>query len=797
MAHSTHVVGAHATTPRGLCAAAAGPILRLPLDPALSIGTVAATGPPASTALVFDIKWFESRSASDLLQALQILDPPPSQTAAIMYEASDLIWAEALEADELAAEYQPPEASFRAGLGLARTAVWDALIGANTELQRWVHHGYSEFMGTVPLPCISRPNSHTTAGANSLFVDSAVSELVAVEAVLDVTRYRADPNTVRVIAPLTVATKGTKQRLCWNGRCLNLQEDGQTARLPTQQFKLEHAELAARLMRKGDYMFTLDMKAGYHQIPVNPWWRKFLCFEWENSVYQWQVLPFGLSTAPRAYSKLTRALLTKWRREGVRCSNFLDDFIFFAHSLEEAIRLRTRVLADMTALGWFLSPAKCMLRPGTRLIYLGYEFCSLPVPHLRVPHAKVMAFREQLRPVLRRYRQALQEGGIQVSPVSMRGVMLAALVGKLQSFRLAVPVVPLLTRALYACLNQLPLQPDSTRDFQAFVHLTTEALEECQFWVSRLSAWNGCALTPVTVSRVLYTDASTQGFGGLVHRVQGRQMGPAVLQISEYWDNNVDGASVLTEVMGLWRALVAAREELSGQVVLHRTDNMCTYCVVKNGGSQRSERLTHVVRRILIFCLAYDITLSSQYVGAAVIIRSGADALSRVDDVSDCSLNPGVFRRLWYAFGPFHVDRFASANSVQPHPHTGADLPYFSMFADSRCMGIDGLTADWRGVTNYAFPPVSLVGPMLRLLHEQGASALVIVPAWPSQWWWPILQSMGTGQPQVELTSLLTEGELFHGVRPGGPTHPLHNYQHPQSVKWLAVWVSGTTRGQA
>ena len=118
---------------------------------------------------------------------------------------------------------------------------------------------------------------------------------------------------MRVIAPLTVAAKGAKRRLCWNGRCLNLCADGITDRLPKEKFKLEHAHVAARLMRPGDLMFTLDMKAGYHQIPVKPWWRRHLCFAWEGRVYQWQVLPFGLATAPRAYSKLTRAIVKRWR----------------------------------------------------------------------------------------------------------------------------------------------------------------------------------------------------------------------------------------------------------------------------------------------------------------------------------------------------------------------------------------------------------------------------------------------------------------------------------------------------
>jgi hypothetical protein len=156
---------------------------------------------------------------------------------------------------------------------------------------------------------------------------------------------------------------------------------------------MEHAEHAAKMMRKGDFMFSLDMKAGYHQVPVKPWFRKFLCFEWgvgaDRKTYQWQVMPFGLSTAPRAYTKLCQRLLKRWRAQGVRCSIYIDDFIFFASSMQRALEIPgPMVLADLTRLGLFISPGKSMLVPGTMIKYLGLVFCSLPEPHVRLPRTR-------------------------------------------------------------------------------------------------------------------------------------------------------------------------------------------------------------------------------------------------------------------------------------------------------------------------------------------------------------------------------------------------------------------------
>ena len=66
------------------------------------------------------------------------------------------------------------------------------------------------------------------------------------------------------------------------------------------------------------------MKAGYHQIPLKPSFRRFCCFEWQGRVYRWNVLPFGISSAPRTNSKLSRLMLALWRSEGIRCSNNIE-----------------------------------------------------------------------------------------------------------------------------------------------------------------------------------------------------------------------------------------------------------------------------------------------------------------------------------------------------------------------------------------------------------------------------------------------------------------------------------------
>jgi hypothetical protein len=487
-------------------------------------------------------------------------------------------------------------------------------------------------------------------------------------------------------------------------------------------------------------------------------------------------------------------LLKRWRSRGIRCSNYIDDFIFFASSLEEALRIRALVLGDLTELGWYISPAKCMLKPGTMVEYLGLVFCSLPEPHVRVPHGKVAKAQELFRGVLRKAAK-VGEQGVAAQQVVMRGHKLAAALGFLQSLRLAVALVPLFTRELYACMNSLPRVAQGWFEYGHPVTLSPAAVAECEFWSACINRWNGFVVRPATVSRVLYTDGSGDGFGAMVHRVTNRSIEPAVAVASSSWEHTVSVDSVFTELEGLWRSVVAAGQELAGQVVLHRTDSISTYAVVRNGGSSRSPRLTAVVRRLLIYCMAFDITLASQYVGSEVIIRSGADLLSRTADVSDgCKLNPLLFGKLWRLWGPLAADMFASAATVQSVPG-GQPLPYWSLLADGFSEGVDAMTACWQGRgTLYAFPPVKLVGEVLQLVVEQRVRVVLVVPRWEAQWWWPLLMEKAV-MPPVQLSSIhvpAVEGPQFVQGRRGLPSHPLgKGYACPESVVWVAALVQG------
>ncbi len=76
----------------------------------------------------------------------------------------------------------------------------------------------------------------------------------------------------------------------------------------------------------GDWFCSLDLKDAYFHIQIAPHHRRFLRFAFEGVAYQYTVLPFGLSLAPRTFTKCMDAALSPLRPMGIRILNYLDDW---------------------------------------------------------------------------------------------------------------------------------------------------------------------------------------------------------------------------------------------------------------------------------------------------------------------------------------------------------------------------------------------------------------------------------------------------------------------------------------
>ena len=78
------------------------------------------------------------------------------------------------------------------------------------------------------------------------------------------------------------------------------------------------------LVRPNDWLAKLDLKDAYLTVPVHPSYQKYLRCIWKGEYYQCLSMPFGLSSAPRTFTKLLRPVVAHLRSKGVRMIIYLD-----------------------------------------------------------------------------------------------------------------------------------------------------------------------------------------------------------------------------------------------------------------------------------------------------------------------------------------------------------------------------------------------------------------------------------------------------------------------------------------
>ena len=155
-------------------------------------------------------------------------------------------------------------------------------------------------------PCSFKLNNHL-AKSHGKFVSDSIKELLASNRISEA-KCR---EKLHVTNPLSVSVQPSgKRRLILYLRLVK-------ACLYKRKVKFDDHNKALDYFTLNGFMIKFDLKSGYHHLDIFPAHRKFLGFNWafEDGVprfFQFNVLPFGLSTAPYIFTKLLRPLIKLW-----------------------------------------------------------------------------------------------------------------------------------------------------------------------------------------------------------------------------------------------------------------------------------------------------------------------------------------------------------------------------------------------------------------------------------------------------------------------------------------------------
>ena len=106
----------------------------------------------------------------------------------------------------------------------------------------------------------------------------------------------------------------------------------------------------------GSKFFTkLDLAKGFFQIPLHPDSRQYTAFATPKGLYQYKVLPFGLTNSPAVFNRAMRQVL-----HGIPgVEMFVDDVLIHTATMEQYVHLMDIVFSRLQAYNMTVKPNKC------------------------------------------------------------------------------------------------------------------------------------------------------------------------------------------------------------------------------------------------------------------------------------------------------------------------------------------------------------------------------------------------------------------------------------------------------
>jgi len=267
-------------------------------------------------------------------------------------------------------------------------------------------------------------------------------------------------------------------------------------------FKKEGINMLKDLLMRNDWMASLDLKDAYFSVAVREEDRKYLRFIWAGQVFEFQCLPFGLSSAPRVFTKLLKPIVAFLRRQGIRLVIFLDDMIVLTQSKEDLEAQMNQISQMLSLLGFTINWEKSQLTPSQLTQFLEFLIDSR--------NMMIHLTKEKTELLVRTCKAARQQGRLSVRDLSR-------LIGRMTATIPAISQAPLQYRNLQYVKNQALRMSGS---YEVMVDLTQGALEELDWWITMMVSCNGQSVSNLEPDLIMESDASKLGRGAVCRGIR-------------------------------------------------------------------------------------------------------------------------------------------------------------------------------------------------------------------------------------------------------------------------------------
>lgn len=578
--------------------------------------------------------------------------------------------------------------------------IWDRLR-PDSWVQGVLREGYRiEFTSRPPSRDVKRPTPVPGNQEKRAALEKEITDLLLKGAI---TPLDADHNMPLYRSVFFLAPKKTGDwRPIINLRPLN------SLYVRPQKFRMETLHQIVPTLSIGSWAVTIDLKDAYLHIPMHPSSRRFLSFQYKGTDYIFKALPFGLSTSPRVFTRVTRVVLAYLRRRGISVFAYIDDWLLLAKSEQEAYQTTQFVVRLLQDLGWIINWDKSALTPTQVITYLG----------------ATIDFRSgTISPTTERVKTLTSFANSVIRKPTLQAREWLRLLGLMASLVDVLPFCRLFMRPIQIHLLK-HYKPASDHLFLK-VPVTPEARRHINWWTQPSNVATGKQFGLVHPQETISTDASLEGWGA----VWGTRT------TSGTWSPEESTLHInLLELEGVRRAIHHWAPLLHDTEVTVLSDNSTAVIYINRQGGTRSKSLCHRTWELLHFCRSRRIHLKASHLAGPDNVMADALSRSRYDE-NEWSLQQEWADILFDVFGRPLVDLFASRDNTK--------LPTFcSRFHQDEAWATDALSISWDGMEAYAFPPWSLIHRVLLKIRQSQTSVLLVAPMWPNQHWFPLLMSL-------------------------------------------------------
>lgn len=515
-------------------------------------------------------------------------------------------------------------------------------------------------------------------------------------------------------------------------------------------FKMEDKEIIKSIIEYNDYMVSIDLKDAFFSIALHEDSKRLTCFEIDSIRYCYNVLPFGLTSSPRIFTKILKPVISYLRTSGIKITAYLDDIFICSYSYENIVQSLNKTSSLLKSLGFSINIKKSNFIPSHKITHLGYIWDSSSMT-ISLPEEKINKIKQLC---------------LKCSSNNNTLRQLSSLLGLMVSAGNAFKYAPIFYRKFQFCLLD---GIKSCDDWETSWPLTEEAISDLNWWSdSDLNSFCPVSLKEKSCDVSLFTDSSLKGWGASLS---------SGLITSGSWSRDDSSSHInFLELKAVELAILEFLPSLRGKKISIRSDNTSVIFYLNKMGGTRSKKLCVLTLDIWKILISNSIDCFASHI--AGIDNGIADFFSRFSHHHEYYLNMDTFIEITKLI-PFllKIDLFASKNNRKLQS-------YVTLFDDANAFQIDAFSFDWPS-NIYVFPPTPLISKaLLKIFRDNVDSCLFITPAWNTLPMIPLLKKSLISEP------IFIPNSHLLGCLP--TRHPFHLVAWPISSSFARTEVFQT-----